>query len=51
MNSKINIVIPSIQISLELINCLKKLDNQNYNNFFVTLVLDINNKKTTKIKI
>ena len=45
MNSKINIVIPSIQISLELINCLKKLDNQNYNNFFVTLVLDINNKK------
>ena len=45
MISKINIVIPSIQLSEELIYCLEKLNNQTYKNFFVTIVLDINNKK------
>lgn len=51
MNSKINIIIPSIQLSRELIYCLKKLNEQNYNNFFVTIVLDFKNKsKLPKLK-
>ena len=45
MSSKINIVIPSIQLSEELVYCLEKLNNQTYKNFFVTIVLDFNNKK------
>ena len=45
MSSRINIVIPSIELSEELIYCLKKLSNQTYKNFFVTIVLDFNNKK------
>ena len=45
MSSKINIVIPSIQLSDELIYCLIQLNNQIYKNFFVTIVLDFNNKK------
>ena len=44
MNSKINIIIPSIQLSSELIHCLLKLNEQNYNNFFVTIILDFKNK-------
>ena len=51
METKINIVIPSIQLSDELIYCLKKLNNQNYKNFFVTIVLDYkNNKKLPNLK-
>ena len=51
MNSEINIVIPSVQLSTELIYCLKKLNNQTYKNFFVTIVLDFNNKiKLPKLK-
>ena len=51
MNSKINIIIPSIQLSSELIFCLIKLNNQTYKNFFVTIVLDFNNKiKIPKLK-
>ena len=51
MNSEINIVIPSVQLSAELIYCLKKLNNQTYKNFFVTIVLDFNNKiKLPKLK-
>ena len=50
MEAKINIVIPSIQLSDELIYCLKKLNNQNYKNFFVTVVLDYqNNRKLPKL--
>ena len=45
MGSKINVVIPSIQLSEELVYCLQKLNNQSYKNFFVTIVLDFNNKK------
>ena len=45
MRSKINIVIPSIQLSDELIHCLTKLKNQASKNFFVTIVLDHENKK------
>lgn len=45
MEAKINIVIPSVQFSDELIYCLKKLNNQNYKNFFVTVVLDYKNKR------
>ena len=51
MSSKINIIIPSIQLSSELIFCLTKLNNQTYRNFFVTIVLDFDNKiKTPKLK-
>jgi GT2 family glycosyltransferase len=51
MNSKINIIIPSIQLSSELIFCLIKLNDQTYKNFFVTIVLDFNNKiKIPKLK-
>ena len=44
MNSKINIIVPSIRLSSELIYCLEKLNEQNYNNFFVTIILDFKNK-------
>ena len=44
MSSKINVVIPSIQLSRELIYCLEKLNNQTYKNFFVTIVLDFKNR-------
>lgn len=44
MSSKINVIIPSIQLSNELIYCLKKLNNQTYRNFFVTIVLDFKNE-------
>jgi cellulose synthase/poly-beta-1,6-N-acetylglucosamine synthase-like glycosyltransferase len=44
MPPKFNIVIPSIQLSEELIYCLLKLNNQTYKNFFVTIVLDFENK-------
>ena len=40
-----NIVIPSLTLSSELINCLLKFNNQKYRNFFVTIVLDYSNKK------
>ena len=51
MGSKINIIIPSIQLSSELIFCLIKLNNQTYKNFFVTIVLDLDNKiKIPKLK-
>lgn len=40
-----NIVIPSLTLSAELINCLLKFNNQKYRNFFVTIVLDYSNKK------
>jgi len=42
---KVNIVIPSLTLSSELINCLSKFNNQKYKNFFVTIVLDYLNKK------
>ncbi len=48
---KINVVIPSITLSSELIFCLNKLNKQIYKNFFVTIVLDYrNNKKLPKTK-
>ena len=49
MKSKINIVIPSIQISDELIFCLTKLNDQTNKNFFVTIVLDRKNKKNLPV--
>ena len=52
MGRKFNIVIPSIELSEELIHCLQKLNQQTYKNFFVTIVLDFKNKKKkTKIKL
>ena len=46
MKNKVNIIIPSIIISEELIICLKGINKINYKNFFVTIVLDYDNKKT-----
>ena len=43
MIRKFNIIIPSIQLSKELLFCLKKLENQSYKNFIVTVVLDKKN--------
>ena len=54
---KINIIIPSITIDERLIRCLNGIQNLNYRNFFVTLVLDENKNLSTlknfkfKIKI
>ncbi len=45
MKNRVNIVIPSIQLSSELMFCLKKLERQVYKNFFVTIVLDKKNFK------
>ena len=45
IKKKFNIIIPSLTLSSELINCLLKFNNQKYKNFFVTIVLDYSNKK------
>ena len=45
MYGKVNIIIPSITISDELINCLKGIDQLNYKNFFVSIIIDHNNNK------
>ena len=45
MKNKFNVIIPSLTLSSELINCLLKFNNQKYKNFFVTIVLDYSNKK------
>jgi len=45
MIKKVNIIIPSITISHELIRCLKGINSLNYKNFIVTIVIDYDNKK------
>ncbi len=50
MRPLVNIIIPSVELSNELIFCLNKLNNQTYRNFFVTIVLDKVNKKNLKNK-
>ena len=45
MKNKVNIIIPSITISEELITCLKGISLLNYKNFIVTIVIDYDNKK------
>jgi len=45
MIKKVNIIIPSITISEELIRCLKGINSLNYKNFIVTMVIDYDNKK------
>ena len=45
IKKKFNVVIPSLTLSSELINCLLKLNNQKYKKFFTTIVLDYSNKK------
>ena len=45
MIKKVNIIIPSITISEELIRCLKGINSLNYKNFIVTIVIDYDNKK------
>ena len=46
---KFNIIIPSITIDSRLLRCLNGIQNLNYKNFFVTLVLD-NNKNLPMLK-
>ena len=43
--SHVNIIIPSITIGEELKFCLKKLNNLNFKNFQVSIVLDFDNKE------
>ena len=45
---KVNIIIPSVEMSKELIICLKGINNLKYKNFMVTIVLDVDNKKKYK---
>ena len=45
MKNKVNIIIPSITISDELITCLKGINLLNYKNFIVSLVIDYDNKR------
>ena len=45
MTKKINIIIPSITISNELIRCLRGIDQLIYKNFIVTIAIDYDNKK------
>tara|TARA_Y100000590_G_C15682496_1_gene1000337 strand:- start:941 stop:1948 length:1008 start_codon:yes stop_codon:yes gene_type:complete len=40
MQKKVNIIIPSITINFELLECLKKINQLLYKNFFVTIVLN-----------
>ena len=39
---KVNIVVPSLTADSHLVRCLNGVQNLNYKNFFVTLVLDDN---------
>ena len=39
---KVNIVVPSLTTDSHLVRCLNGVQNLNYKNFFVTLVLDDN---------
>ena len=39
---KVNIVVPSLTTDSRLVRCLNGVQNLNYKNFFVTLVLDDN---------
>ena len=51
MAEKVNIVIPAIKIDDELLKCLKEINKINYSNFFVTIVLDQQEKnKLPKFK-
>ena len=51
MKSKINIIIPAIEVNPELIGCFNQLNKLDYNNFFVTVVLDFHkNKLISKYK-
>tara|TARA_B100000795_G_scaffold228985_1_gene185866 strand:+ start:122 stop:1129 length:1008 start_codon:yes stop_codon:yes gene_type:complete len=45
MKNKVNIIIPSITISNELITCLKGINLLNYKDFIVSIVIDYDNKK------
>jgi len=44
MKNKVNIIIPSITISKELITCLKGIKSLKYKNFIVSIVIDYDNK-------
>ena len=46
---KVNIVVPSLTTDSHLVRCLNGVQNLNYKNFFVTLVLD-DSKNLSMIK-
>ena len=48
MKARVNIIIPAIEANSELKDCLKKLNNISYNNFFVTIILDSYKNKIIK---
>ena len=48
MKAKVNIIIPAIEANSELKDCLKKLNNISYSNFFVTIILDSYKNKIIK---
>ena len=48
MKAKVNIIIPAIEVNSELKDCLKKLNNISYSNFFVTIMLDSYKNKIIK---
>ena len=45
MTESVNIIIPSVNISDELIKCLKEINKIIYKNFYVTIVLDKEGRK------
>ena len=45
MSEKVNIIIPAIKIDDELLKCLREINKISYSNFFVTIVLDYDEKK------
>tara|TARA_B100001123_G_scaffold163228_1_gene188095 strand:- start:895 stop:1905 length:1011 start_codon:yes stop_codon:yes gene_type:complete len=46
MKESINIIIPAIELNDELITCLTEINKINFSNFFVSILLDKNSKRT-----
>ena len=51
MKDSVNLIIPAIRLDNEVFKCLKEINKINYSNFFVTIVLDQQEKnKLPKFK-
>ncbi len=48
MKNSVNIIIPSIELSKDLLKCLSEINKLKYKNFFVSIVLDKKNKQKVK---
>ena len=48
MKNSVNIIIPSIELSEDLLKCLSEINKLKYKNFFVSIVLDKKNRKKLK---